>query len=150
MQGRLLVSAAVRLTPSWNNLENKNTCRNTCWLVCMSQEYSPSFGAKRISSPSLLSRPPQKVKCVGKKVPFLINSHRFPPTHLLVRGFLALNPPDTLLKVMGKTAEKGLQGCSLESLGVQHSARVGFSVLYSQLHKCPVNILLNGLSWLQL
>lgn len=114
VQRGFLVSMVVRLTPSWTNL---GTPRNTCWLVCISQEYSPSFGGKGISSPGFFSRPPQKVKCVDKKVSFLIKGHHFLPQPLLLRSILTLNPSGTLLKVAGKTAEKRPQGCNWEPWG---------------------------------
>lgn len=100
--------------------------------------------------PALASRPPPKVKCVDKEVPFLTKGHHFLPQHLLIRGFLDLNPPGALLKVTGRMPGKGPWVCNSEFLGVQCFARLGFSVLYSQLPKWPVNFLLNALSWLQL
>lgn len=148
VQGGLLVSAVVRLTPITEQSGKLGLSETPAGLFACPRNILSALVERGF--PALASRSPPKVKCVGRKVSVLTKGHHFLLQHLLIRGFLALNPPGTLLKVTGRMPEKGPRGCNSESLGIQCSARVGFSVLYSQLPKWPVNFLLNALSWLQL
>lgn len=133
MQGRGLCLSDSKADLNVDQPENLKLLGTPAALFASSRNILPALIERGfLALDVFLSRPPRKFKCVGKKLSLLIKGQHFLPQHLIIKGFLALNPPGTLLKVTGKRAEKGSRGYDSETWGIQRSARMGSSILYSQ------------------